>query len=286
MVEFGIRLVNFVIYHLWQILPVDFASGIGAFLVRIISRKFYRTTAATRTTLLRIHPDLSAADLDRLLFNMWQNIGRVWAESLITQRLARQRLEVTGIEHVKSAMDAGRPVIVPFLHIGNWEIIIHVLAARGAVMNSIAEVQKGTIFDHILNQTRSSNKLNVIKPDFAGKRKIYQSLQRGEMLGIALDEFKNGKVWGPGFGRSFSESTNLDYLLHMAKKFKAVLLPMYLIRTQGVNFHLYISPPVSPDLLRDSAGEARLRQDLENWRESTVRSHIDQWYMLHHLRFQ
>ncbi|MBF8270333.1 MAG: hypothetical protein HW386_2042 [Gammaproteobacteria bacterium] len=285
MAEFTLRLVNIVFYKLWQILPIDIASGIGSFLIRFISRKYYRTTAATKTTLLRINPDLSAEELDRLLFNMWQNIGRVWAESLITQRLARQRLKITGIEHITSAMDPGKPVIVPFLHIGNWEIIIHVLDARGAVMNSIGEVQKGTIFDNILNRTRASNKLKVINPDFEGKRKIYQSLRRGEMLGIALDEYKNGKVWGPRFGRKFSESTNMDYLLRLAIKFNAVLLPIYLTRLEGVNFQMHVSPPVSPDSLQDNAGIAHVRQGLENWSESTIRAHIDQWYMLHHLRF-
>ncbi|MBF8270451.1 MAG: lpxL, partial [Gammaproteobacteria bacterium] len=100
-----------------------------------------------------------------------------------------------------------------------------------------------------------------------------------------LDEYKNGKVWGPRFGRKFSEPTNLDYVLRLAIKFNAVLLPIYLTRLEGVNFQMHVSPPVSPDTLQDHAGVARVRQDLENWSESTIRTHIDQWYMLHHFRF-
>jgi len=282
--DFAIRLVNVAMYNLWQILPLDLASGIGSFLVRILSRKYHRTSAATRRALLQIDPGLSEQELDQILFNMWQNIGRVWAESLIIHRLAKHRLQVIGIDHIRSAMDSGRPIIVPFLHLGNWELITPVLVASGVTLNSIGEIQKRKVFDYMLNRARAANRLHVIRPDLEGTREIYQCLQRGETLGIGLDEYKNGRVWGPRFGRKFSETTNLDYLLRLVKKFNAVLLPMFTIRQHGVNFILHISPPIT-SVKTQANNQELLRQELEDWSERTVRAHIDQWYMLHRLRF-
>lgn len=284
MAEFAIQLANVFIYNLWQALPLDMASGIGSFLVRIISRKYHRTTAATRRALHRIDPGLSAHELDHILFNMWQNIGRVWAESLIIRRLAQQRLKINGIEHIRNAMAAGRPIIVPFLHIGNWELITHVLVANGMTLNSIGEIQKRRIFDYMLNQARAANRLTVIRPDFEGTRQIYQCLQRGETLGIGIDEYKNGRVWGPRFGRNLSGSSNLDNMLRLAKKFNALLLPMYVSRHGGVNFTLHIHPPITSENTQVNNLD-QLRQELEEWSEKIVREHLDQWYMLHRLRF-
>ena len=285
MAEFALTLVNVVIYNLWQVLPMDFASGIGSFLIRIISRKYHRTTAATRLTLRHLDPGLTEPELDKIIFNMWQNMGRVWAESLITHRLARHRLKITGLEHIRSARDTGRPIIVPFLHLGSWELGTYAIIENGMVFNSIAEVQKRKVFDYILNRARVSNRLHVIQPDFEGIRNIYQCLQRGETLGIALDEYKNGRVWGPRFGREFTEPANMDFLLRLAGKFNAVVLPMYLVRTESVKFEGFVSPPIMSDFSR--ANEISLvKQELEKWRENAIRKHIDQWYMLHRLRFE
>ena len=242
--DFAIRLVNVAMYNLWQILPLNLASGIGSFLVRFISRRYHRTTAAARRT----------------------------------------RLQVIGLEHIRNAMNTGRPIIVPFLHLGNWELITHVLVASGITLNSIGEIQNRKVFDYMLNRARAANRLHVIRPDFEGTREIYQCLQRGETLGIGLDEYKNGRVWGPRFGRKFSQSTNLDYLLRLAKKFNAVLLPMFITRQGGVNFVLHISPPITSEIARANNREL-LRRELEDWSEKMVRAHIDQWYMLHRLRF-
>lgn len=284
MAEFAIRLVNIAMYNLWQILPLDLASAIGSFLVRIISRKYHRTTAATRRALLQIDPGLTETELDRILFNMWQNIGRVWSESLITRRLAGQRLNINGLEYIRDAMDSGRPIIVPFLHLGNWELITQVLVANGVTLNSIGEIQKSRLFDYMLNQARAGNRLHVIRPDFEGTREIYQCLQRGETLGIGIDEYKNGRVWGPAFGRNLPGPGNLDYLLRLAKKFNAVILPMYITRHNGVNFVLHISPPITSVTVQGGNREL-LKQELEDWREKIVREHLDQWYMLHRFRF-
>ncbi len=90
---------------------------------------------------------------------------------------------------------------------------------------------------------------------------------------------------GPTFGRQSTGPTNIDFVLRLAQKFNAVVLPGYVSRLHGANFELHVSPPLPPELLESKDGRERMKQDLENWSESTIRAHIDQWYMLHRLRF-
>jgi len=73
--------------------------------------------------------------------------------------------------------------------------------------------------------------------------------------------------------------------LRLAEKFSTVVLPMYLVRTGSVKFELFISPPIVRDFSRESE-ISQAQQELEMWRENTIRKHIDQWYMLHRLRFK
>jgi lauroyl/myristoyl acyltransferase len=61
---------------------------------------------------------------------------------------------------------------------------------------------------------------------------------------------------------------------------------MHVVRLRGARFELHIMPPLPPELLETGAGRDRLKQALESWGERAVKSHIDQWYMLHRLRFK
>ena len=286
MLKAGTKIIQFTLHALWQVLPLDMASGIGSVLVRFISLRYRKTTTATRQTLLHINPAYTEQELDRILFNMWQNIGRVWAEALIAHRLASHRLQIIGQEHLDLAKSLGRPIITPFLHTGNWEIVASVLAANDLTPHSIAEPQRRRIFDDLISQIRAASGLVVVTPDIAGTRKIYKYLERGDTMCIAIDEYKHGAVLGPTFGRQLTGSTNIDFVLRLAQKFKAVVLPGYVSRLHGAHFELHVSPPLLPALLESSDGRERMKQDLENWSEITIRAHIDQWYMLHRLRFK
>lgn len=280
------RLSEFIIEGLWRRLPLDVASGFGAFLVRIIALRFPRTTAATRRTLQTINPAYSEQELDKLLIRMWQSIGRIWAESLIIDHLAKHRLKIIGVEHLISAIKSNRPIIVLFIHTGNWELITPVLVANNLKPHAPVEVQPRKLFDDLLNKKRKAYGLVVIQPTLIGTRKIFQCLERGDTLCLAIDEYKDNKVLGPLFGRKFTDPNNLDFALRLAKKFRAIMLPMHASRLAGVNFELHISPPVTSDELMSNEGLARVKLDLETWSEGVIRAHIDQWYMLHRLRFK
>ena len=286
MIEAGTRFVKFIIHGLWQILPLDFASETYAFLARFVSLRYRKTTTATRQTLRHINPAYTEQELDQILFNMWQNMGRVWAESLIPHRLAKQRLKIIGLEHLDLAKSLGRPIIAPFLHTGNCEILPPILTAHKLPPHAPVEIQRTKLFNDLINQVRRNNGLVVLSPDITGTKQIYNCLKRGDTLIIAIDEYKNGKVIGPRFGRDVQESTNLEFALRLAGKYTAVMLPMYISRLRGANFELHISRPLPPALLESSDGRERVKQDLENWSEITIRAHIDQWYMLHRLRFK
>ena len=279
------RLFEFFIDGLWRLLPLDVASGFGAFLARIIALRFPRTTAATRGTLRSINPAYSEQELDGLLSRMWQSIGRVWAESLIVDRLVKHRLNINGMEHLISAKNSNRPIIVLFIHTGNWELITPVLVANNLLPHAPVEVQRRKLFDDLVTKKRKAYGLVVIPPTLAGTRKIFQCLERGHTLCLAIDEYKDDKVLGPLFGRKLPGPNNLEFALRLAKKFTAIMLPMHVSRPSGVNFELHISPPIPSDALVSNEGLKRVKLDLENWSERMIRAHIDQWYMLHRLRF-
>jgi KDO2-lipid IV(A) lauroyltransferase len=285
MLEAGARIFKYALYALWQVLPLDFASGFGAVVVRIIALRYRRTTAATRNALRRVNPAYTESDLDRILFNMWQNMGRVWAEALIPHRLARRRLKIIGQQHLDQAKSLGRPIIAPFLHTGNWEIVAPVLAWQQLNPHSIAEPMRRKFFDELLNRVRADCGLVPVTPDLAGTRQIYRYLERGDTMCIAIDEYKNRVVLGPTFGRQTATPTNIDLVIRLAQKFHAVVIPGYVRRLHGASFELHISPPLPPEHLQGDEGKARLKQHLEAWSESAIRAHIDQWYMLHRLRF-
>src|SRR5207244_5650802 len=79
-----------------------------------------------RRNLRRAFPHLSEIAIERIVIEMWDNLGRVAAEYPHLREIrvfeAGGRVEMHGFEHMDRAVAAGRRVIIFSGHIANWAI--------------------------------------------------------------------------------------------------------------------------------------------------------------------
>ena len=112
-------------FAVFGLLPLDFASALGGALARRIGPSLGISKRA-RLNLRRAFPELSEAEIARLVAGMWDNLGRVAAEYPHLREIRvfepGGRVETHGFEHVDRAVAAGRRMIVFSGHIANWEI--------------------------------------------------------------------------------------------------------------------------------------------------------------------
>jgi KDO2-lipid IV(A) lauroyltransferase len=113
------------VFGAFALLPLDWASALGGALARHIG-PFLGVSKRARDNLQRAFPELSEAEITRIVAGMWDNLGRVAAEYPHLRKIRvfepGGRVETHGLEHVEQAVAAGRQMIIFSGHIANWEI--------------------------------------------------------------------------------------------------------------------------------------------------------------------
>ena len=249
---------------------------------RMLGPRHKKVTQRLRNNIIHLRPDLvTKKQIDNMVARSWGNYGRVMAEFSVFRRICKSsHTPIIGLEHLQSALGSQRPVIIMFLHLGNWEIV-------GPKLKKYVNEQVLQIYQMIDDKTKLyiaekvrrpyAKYLMPNTPNMA--KKIYNKLTEGYTVCMAVDEFINNKLPIPSFGRSLGLSNNLAFAVRFAKLSNAVLCPVYAVRTKGARFQINIKPPVAFDFsdynkqkLYDMVAELDLLID------PVIRQHIDQWH--------
>src|SRR5262249_45594077 len=109
----------YALYGFFAVLPLDLASRFGGFVRRMIGARLGANRKAARN-LTRALPDISPAETDAILTEMWDNLGRIMAEYPHLAKLDKTRVEVVNPEYLLDARAAGKPVLAFSGHFANW----------------------------------------------------------------------------------------------------------------------------------------------------------------------
>jgi KDO2-lipid IV(A) lauroyltransferase len=266
-------------------LPIDAASALGGALARLIGPRL-GISARARRNLAAALPELSAAEIERVIRGMWDNLGRVAAEYPHLRRVRvfppDGRVETSGVEHLDRAIAAGRPVIIFGGHLGNWEIAA--LAAgqygqdRGIDVAQIYRAANNKLVDRMIARFRGTASEFIPKGRVASRRAL-AALRRGAHLTLLVDQKLNDGIPIRFFGR---EAMTAPALALLALHFDCAVLPARVERLEGAHFRLTIYPPLPlPKSAERAADVAALMAAVNGTLESWIRERPEQWFWLH-----
>jgi KDO2-lipid IV(A) lauroyltransferase len=265
-----------ILYFCLRQFPVRAASDLGDRLGRRYgpSRSPLSTLAAL-DNLRRIRPDYSEAQCAEAVVNMWAQIGRVQAETAVIERIWDSgAVTMRNGEIVRRAVQSKRPIIFVFAHLANWELLAIGARRLGASVPSVYEILPDRHEFELVQRSRRRIGHTVIAPDRDGLISLVGALRRGEAIGLGIDEYKDGNVIAPSLGRPPRTDTNARLIESLARRFNALVIPVYCLRTAPFEFVLTALDPLE----HPSAGQ------LDALCESWIRAHPEQWYMLPRLR--
>ena len=226
-----------------------------------------------------LDPVMLARAVDRL----WDCTGRTYAEFAISHRLIHQgRAAFDDVGHLDRVLGAGRPVIVLFLHTGNWEVSFMQLAyhapGRGAL---IFDPPKQTARAAIAFKVRRQAPFDLFPMGRMVWRRALAHLQRpGGILITAADESIGGQIGAPFFGRPVRTDGNLGKVARLALRTGAVVLPFCNQRHPGPRFTSHVLPSLD---FSGSADDPSAVQAAVAMMDAAVTKPtfdlLDQWYM-------
>ncbi len=235
----------------------------------------YRKRA--ETNLATIYPDMGAKTRRRIADGVCDNFGRTLIENFshaeLHHRLVRTQPSGGGLEHVRAAAEAKRPVIFVTGHFGNHEAPRHVLTGMGLTVGGLYRPMANAYFDARYAKTMTSWGGPVFAQGRAGTIGFARHLKAGGMGTLLFDVNNDNGIPVDFLGRPAMTATSAADLAH---KFDAVVIPYFAIRqADGISFDVVIEAPIARTDQATMMAEMNAR--LGHW----VTQHPEQWFWVH-----
>lgn len=242
-----------------------------------------------RANLGAAYPGRSAAEIESMLGEVWEGLGRLGAEYAHLDRLwdydpahpgaGRIDIPPETVARARALANDGKPALIFAAHLGNWELSAVAAVALGldtAVFYrnpNIAEVAEA------LKNIRAVSMGALIPAGFRAPALITAALDRGAHVGILVDQHFSRGVDVTFFGRKAKAN---PLLARLAQRYECPIHGTRVIRLPQGRFRIELTEAVEP--ARDAAGAVdvggtmqRVTDVIENW----VRETPGQWLWLH-----
>lgn len=194
-------------------------------------------------------PGLTRAEQRALLRRSLIQAGKTMCEAGALWLWPRARLlslvrAVSGEEHVRAALQRGRGLILATPHLGAWEMM-GLYSSAHYPLTSLYRPPRMKEMDALVRRGRERLGARLVPVDAGGVRALYQTLARGEVIGILPDQEPgagNG-LFAPLFG---IEANTMALLPRLAIKTGAPVIFCYAERLSwGRGYHLHFIPAPS-----------------------------------------
>jgi KDO2-lipid IV(A) lauroyltransferase len=186
---------------------------------------------------------------------------------------------VHGLHHLKAAHKKGKGVLVLTGHMGNWELMPMVAAMLGYPLSAIYRPLDFKPLDRFFIDLRGRYGTTLF-PKKNAMRPILRGLQKGELIGILLDQ--NTNVQSGVFVDFFNQKacTNKGLAL-IALRTQAPVVPLFLLREDD-GFRVEIRPEVPAVRTGDKEKDVKIcTRQYNRVIEDVIRRYPDQWFWVH-----
>ncbi|MGE4608699.1 MAG: hypothetical protein AAEJ52_18355 [Myxococcota bacterium] len=170
-------------------------SSIGRGFARLDSH--YRRLAIANLNL--VFPDWSSAQCLEFVRLNFAELGRTAAEWARMPSLSndevRARVEVNGIEHLKTGFGQGRGALVVTAHYGYWEMTLLTLALYmpDSEITAVARAQPNPYLREFIGQRRNLGGVELLKQNALSVRR---ALRRNAAVGVLADHYLSERKGG------------------------------------------------------------------------------------------
>jgi KDO2-lipid IV(A) lauroyltransferase len=266
-------------------LPMDLAGNISAAVWRSLAPLGRRHKRALENLAVAF-PEKTAAEREAIAVAMWDNLGRVMAETMRIDQILKepQRIEVIKAAAFNRYVGKEGAIVGVSLHSGNWELAIWPMMVSGKMPGAIFRLVKNPYVDRYLRSLRR----DLYPGGLFGKGKAFGSqeahhtariilafVRNGGRLGIVSDLYDKSGLPVPFFGQP-AKSTMVPAML--ARRTGARLWAARCIRDgRSSRFKIEmreIKVPRSGNVGDDiRATTASIQAQFEAW----IREHPEQW---------
>ncbi len=271
----------YILLFVFRLLPASIASSLGGWMGRKIGAQLKSTNRRAMYNLKRAMPELSNLRVRAIIGDMWEHLGRVFAEYPHLADLAFENTQILGYENLQKALKDPNGAIFFGGHIGNWEISAAALYIQhNYAMDLSYRAPNNPWADRLLYRARTLNgRIKAHPKSRRGGKKMIDAVKNGGTLGILIDQKYNEGIRLPFFG---IEALTNPFFVQLAQKYKSSLVPARVTRLNGANFSVTVHSALK---LFDDDGTPRPVADIvieaQKILENFIRETPEQWLWMH-----
>ncbi len=265
---------------LFRLIPVDVASAVMGFLWRTFAPLNSRHKRALRHLEMAL-PDTTPEEREKIVRGMWDNLGRVAAETFHIPDLLPQdfRFEAVADELTQKVLDGEQQVIFVSFHSGNWEMCVQPAVRAGLDLAGVYQALKNPYADEALkNMRKDLYRLGLLSKSHQTARKLVSIVRQGGIIALMGDLRETRGIKVPFFGH---EAYANPVPASLARTGGLPIVLGRVIRTHGVHFRIEargIQVPVTEDRKADiQATTEEIHRVFEEW----IREKPEQWMWIH-----
>jgi KDO2-lipid IV(A) lauroyltransferase len=265
-------------------LPRSVVLALGRRLGRLWAGIDVRHLAIASDNLRRAFPEWDEPRVQRTARGVYAHFGTVILDLLWMEGRSADELlalaDVEGVEHLQRARAAGRGVVAPSGHLGNWEFQAVSSVPLVGNVSSIARPLDNPVLDRRLVGLRTSTGNAVIYKQKALAQAI-RTIRAGGIVAILIDQNVQAGdgIFVRFFGRPAATTTVAAAL---ALKTGCAIVPVRCTLQPSGRYRMVYGPPVEwAGSGRRDEDIAALTQHLTSVIEGWVRDTPEQWLWLH-----
>lgn len=271
------------------VVPLRFALVLAEVISRVAFLLMFERRGNAIDNVLRSGLTDSPREARRIAFESFRNFVAMVAEANAARRLITEsnwRKHVTlnlSAEVEKLLADPKQGVILASAHFGNWEVVGRA-ASMLKPLTAIYRPFNNPYLDRVAHAGRTGGNLRLISKFDANPMRFAQTLARGEVLGIMMDQYA-GRHGVPVqfFGRK-AWTTKTVALLHLTTRCPLILV--FALRTAPLQYEVNVVGPIQHDRTGNRDQDVfTITQKLTREIENVVRAHPEQ-YMWGHRRWK
>jgi KDO2-lipid IV(A) lauroyltransferase len=262
-------------------LPLELCASASAWCWRRLGPFSSRRHRAARQ-LAQSLPELDERQSEAILAEMWDNLGRVFAETFHLEEFIENpsRFEIARESALREFARSNKSFIIVSLHSANWELTALGLLRVGLRIAGIYRAIKNPYVDTYVTRLRRPLYPSALLPKSRHTpRRFLKLMREGVPVAMMCDLREARGVEVPFFGRP-APSTSFPALLAVSDR-----LPILIVRTlRGLRSHFRfewkVLQPVQDGASREEnvkATTALIQSCFENW----VRERPGEWMWVH-----
>ena len=222
-------------------------------------------------------PELDARARRKIARRVADNMGRslieIYSGAEFIARTKASTIDGPGLEALKAARAAARPIVLVTAHLGNYDAVRGKLSREGYPMAALYRPMKNTAFNAHYIKAISTIAQPVYPTDARGITSLVKHLKNGGVIGIVADVASTKAPLLKYFGKPAHTPLSAG---EWALKYDAEIIPIFGIRDpDGFRFRIHVGAP----LTGESAEE--MMQAYNDAVEKIARAHPDQWFWIH-----